>query len=140
MKTILHFLKAGKDWGSYYEYESRCYRDVTSTMITDNMKPVQPDNWFTEEISTNSLPDAGLSKLLHFNFEDKLKDKDGVYVVKIQDTERYYISDSKLVSLSDIGIISKEDKHNIYVLPIQLKRQHLNQVLKFQLFLNIIKS
>ncbi|MEZ5023704.1 MAG: hypothetical protein R2728_10680 [Chitinophagales bacterium] len=50
---------------------------------------------YEQEMETENLPSLGISKLLHIDFEDKLKDKEGVYVVKVQDNEKYYISDSK---------------------------------------------
>ncbi|MEZ5002783.1 MAG: MG2 domain-containing protein [Chitinophagales bacterium] len=118
--NLLHFLQRGKDWGSYYDYESDTrdyhYYDYRYYETSDVGQLV-----YEQEMTTDQLPSQGISKLLHIDFEDKLKDKEGIYVIKVQDNEKYYISDSKLISLSDIGLISKEDKNSIYVFTNSIK-------------------
>lgn len=112
--NLLHFLNRGKSWDSHYHYDRETrnseYYDY-QYYSTDGMGQLVHE----EVLQTDQLPSIGINKMLKINFKDKLADKDGVFVVQIEDEDKFYISDSKLISLSDIGIITKEDKDNIYV-------------------------
>ena len=59
---------------------------------------------------TDDLKDYGHSKLLNIDFEDKFKEFKGIYVVQVEDNDRIWLQDSKIISLSDIGLIVKQDK------------------------------
>ena len=61
-------------------------------------------------ISTAGLPRENGLHLLHLNFKElefqgPLK---GLYVVQVQDTERRYLRESKLVAVTDVGLIVKQ--------------------------------
>jgi uncharacterized protein YfaS (alpha-2-macroglobulin family) len=110
--NLLHFLSRGKEYGYYYNYDEDNY-DYHNYYFYETSDVGQLIH--EEDVSTESLDEFGISKILHLDFADKLQDKDGIYVIKIQDTEKYYISDSKMLSLSDIGLIAKQDKNNLFV-------------------------
>ncbi|HEY8388227.1 MAG TPA: MG2 domain-containing protein, partial [Parasegetibacter sp.] len=76
---------------------------------------------YEKEISVAELPQYGNSRLLHFNFADKVPDFKGVYHIVIRSTEDYWISDSRLVSLSDIGLIAKEGEDRLFVFANSIK-------------------
>lgn len=76
---------------------------------------------YEKEIDTRSLPKLGGSRLFHFNISDEVKDFNGIYHVQIQSTEDYWLKDSRFISLSDIGLISKEGKDKILVFANSIK-------------------
>jgi uncharacterized protein YfaS (alpha-2-macroglobulin family) len=110
--NLLHFLYRGKEYGYYYNYDDENY-DYHSYYYYETSDVGQLIH--EEDISTESLDEIGISRLLNLDFTDKLQDKDGIYVIKVQDSDKYYISDSKMISLSDIGLIAKQDKNSLYV-------------------------
>ena len=76
---------------------------------------------YEREIETRSLPKYGNSRLFKFNVEDRLADFKGIYHIKVRSTEDYWISDSRFISKSDIGLIAKEGKDKIFVFANSLK-------------------
>lgn len=95
--------------GEYYEYSS--YSDATLGDVI-----------YEKEIDTRSLPKSGGGRLLNFSqFEDRLPDFKGVYHVMIRSTEDYWVKDSRYISLSDLGLITKEGLDKIYVFTNSLK-------------------
>lgn len=91
--------------GEYYEGEGAYY----------NNESVLGDVIYEKEIDTKNLPRYGNSRLFKLNIEDKLKDFKGIYHIKIQSQEDYWRSESRFVSLSDIGLIAKETNNRILV-------------------------
>jgi alpha-2-macroglobulin len=77
---------------------------------------------YEKEIDTRSLPKSGAGRLLNFSqFEDRLPDFKGVYHIVIRSTEDYWVKDSRYISLSDLGLISKEGEGKIFVFTNSLK-------------------
>lgn len=77
---------------------------------------------YEKEIDTRSLPKSGNGRLLNFSqFEDRLSDFKGVYHVMIRSSEDYWVRDSRFISLSDLGLITKEGKDKIFVFTNSLK-------------------
>jgi alpha-2-macroglobulin len=70
---------------------------------------------YEKEIDTRSLPKYGNSRLFKFNPEDRLADFKGIYHIKIRSTKDYWESDSRFISMSDLGIIAKEAKDKMVV-------------------------
>ncbi|HUR66030.1 MAG TPA: MG2 domain-containing protein [Chitinophagaceae bacterium] len=85
---------------------------------------------YEKEIDTRSLPKAGAGRLLNFSqFEDRLPDFKGVYHVVIRSTEDYWVKDSRFISMSDLGLITKEGTDKIYVFANSIKSaEPLNSV------------
>ena len=73
------------------------------------------DMVYEEEISTNSLPYRGANRILTLDFEDKLAEHPGIYVLEIRSDEDYWLRATKMISISDIGLIVKEGKSFISV-------------------------
>ncbi|MBI3235821.1 MAG: alpha-2-macroglobulin family protein, partial [Bacteroidetes bacterium] len=74
-----------------------------------------------KEYETKDLSKYGNSKLLHIN-PDKLTQYKGVYLFVVTSLdENTYISDAKLVSVSDVGTIAKRSKDEIYVFANSIK-------------------
>lgn len=76
---------------------------------------------YEKEIDTRTLPKYGGSRLFNFNVDDRLKDFNGIYHLRIQSTEDYWLNDSRFISLSDIGLIAKEGKEKMLVFANSIK-------------------
>lgn len=76
---------------------------------------------FEKEIETRTLPKHGNSRLFRFNPEDRLADFKGIYHIKIRSLEDYWVSDSRFISMSDLGLIAKEAKDKIVVFANSIK-------------------
>ena len=68
------------------------------------------------------LPKSGAGRILNISqFEDRLPDVKGIYHVMIRSTEDYWVSDSRFISFSDIGLIAKKGKDKLYVFANSIK-------------------
>lgn len=112
--NIYAFKKNGYNWGYHDDYDE----------ATDNYSYHDYQYYDTEDVgelifekkyNTDDLKDYNHAKLLNIDFEDKLKNFKGIYVVKVEDNDRVWLQDSKIISLSDIGLIVKNDNKNVHV-------------------------
>ena len=112
--NLQEFLRRGKSdryhWGEDYDISYEYYR-------TGNIG----QKVYSEEINVTDLQSLGARKLLNISFEDKLPDFQGIYIISLRDNERNWLTDSKIVALSDIGLISKQEKDRIYVFANSIK-------------------
>ncbi len=97
------------------EYEGDYYEDYTNADIS------MGDVIYEKEIETRLLPKYGNSRLFKFNVEDRLADFKGIYHIKVRSAQDYWISDSRFISKSDIGLIAKEGRDKIFVFANSLK-------------------
>jgi hypothetical protein len=79
------------------------------------------DVLYDKEIDTRSLAKSGSFRLLNFNISDKLPEFKGIYHVSVRSTTDYWVSDSRFISLSDIGLIAKEGRDKFYVFANSIK-------------------
>jgi alpha-2-macroglobulin len=70
---------------------------------------------YEKEIDTRSLPKYGAGRLLKFDVEDRLSNFKGIYHIKVRSSSDYWISDSRFISKSDIGLIAKEGREKMVV-------------------------
>ncbi|MBA2746638.1 MAG: alpha-2-macroglobulin family protein, partial [Flavisolibacter sp.] len=85
-------------------------------------EPTAGDVIYSKDIDTRSLPKSGGGRLLNISqFEDRLPDVKGVYHVMIRSVESYWVSDSRFISFSDIGLISKHGKDKMLVFANSIK-------------------
>ncbi|MGZ8558179.1 MAG: alpha-2-macroglobulin family protein [Chitinophagaceae bacterium] len=88
----------------------------------NNSDAMLGDVIYEKDIDTRSLPKSGAGRLLNFSqFEDRLPDFKGVYHIVIRSAEDYWVKDSRFISLSDIGLITKEGQDKIYVFANSIK-------------------
>lgn len=111
--NISQFINRGKRWGSYYNYTEEGYYDYYDYRFYEISDAGQLI--YEMDYKVSALAEGPNGKLLHLDFMDELPDFKGIYVVQVQDKEKYYISDSKLLSFSDIGLIAKQDPKDLYV-------------------------
>jgi len=57
----------------------------------------------------------GKLRLLNLNFEDILDEYNGLYILEVKHPKKRYLTSSQIISLSDIGMITKVGKDAIYV-------------------------
>lgn len=76
---------------------------------------------YEKEIETRTLPKSGSARLFNFNIDDKLPEFKGIYHIKIKSSEDYWVSDSRFISLTDLGLIAKEGSDKIFVFVNSLK-------------------
>ncbi len=82
-----------------------------TTYKTENLG----DTIFHKDYETAKLPGLNAARVLHLDFQDKIKGYNGVYVITVASKDHYWVQQSKILSISDIGMIVKEEKNNIYV-------------------------
>jgi uncharacterized protein YfaS (alpha-2-macroglobulin family) len=77
---------------------------------------------YSKEIDTRTLPKSGAGRLLNFSqFEDRLPEFKGIYHVVIRSTKDYWVRDSRFISLSDLGLITKEGSDKVFVFVNSIK-------------------
>ncbi|HYF31398.1 MAG TPA: MG2 domain-containing protein [Chitinophagaceae bacterium] len=76
---------------------------------------------YEQEIDTRSLPKRGASRVFNFNIADRLNDFKGIYHIRVRSTDDFWVSDSRYISLSDIGLIAKQGRDKIFVFTNSIK-------------------
>lgn len=79
------------------------------------------DVLYEQEIDTRSLPKRGASRIFNFNITDKLNDFKGIYHIRVRSSDDYWVSDSRFISMSDIGLIAKQGRDKIFVFTNSIK-------------------
>ena len=113
--NILGFSRRGKSWGYSYDEEDnwnefRYYR-------TGNFG----DEIYKEKFLAKDLPTKSGISLLKLDFEDIIKKYKGIYVVKVKSTDSEWLQDSKIISISDVGLIVKRVEDQILVFANSIK-------------------
>lgn len=75
----------------------------------------QSDEIWTKKIKTAELEKDGSYSILNLDFEDKLSKYNGIYTVQVRSTENRWLNDSRVIAISDIGIIAKRGKKQLFV-------------------------
>lgn len=70
---------------------------------------------FEKMIETSALTATNGGQLLSLNVADALSDLKGIYHVQIRSENDYWVSDSKLLSISDIGLVAREGAQEMFV-------------------------
>ena len=113
-----------EDYGDNYYYSS--YDQTT-----------MGDVIYEKEIDTRSLPRSGAGRLLNFSqFEDRLQDFKGIYHIMIRSTKDYWVRDSRFISLSDIGLITKQGEDKIFVFANSIKTTNAVDGVNISLYAN----
>jgi uncharacterized protein YfaS (alpha-2-macroglobulin family) len=110
--------------GRYYpqEFQSNNNSGGEDEMGYDDISSTVGDVIYEKEIDTRSLPQYGNSRLLNVDITDKIPDFKGIYHIMLRSVTDYWVRDSRLVSLSDIGLIAKEGKERILVFANSIKK------------------
>ena len=113
--NVMHFLKRDPDYDYHYEggdgddYSYREFRYYNYDGYGDLVSEKTYD--------ATRLPRDGNMRLLNLSLED-LNYNDGfkgVYILKIEDTERQWLQSSVIVSMSDLGLMVKQSRNRVSV-------------------------
>jgi uncharacterized protein YfaS (alpha-2-macroglobulin family) len=120
--NILHYLRRGQQYQSYGSYNYNNEGDDGEDDGYHYTDDYTADTTFGDvitrrDVSTTSLPMTGMTSLLDITPADIQADNThkGIYMVQVQDKKKPWIQDSKLLVVSDIGMIVKKGQNNIYV-------------------------
>ena len=110
--NIMSFLEQGHSWGyqSFEEDGNWQYYDYKYYNTEKYGKLI-----YEVEHDTKDLAKVGKTRLLNVDFADKLPQFEGIYVVKIEDMERNFVTASTVLAYSDIGLIVKQEENRIFV-------------------------
>ena len=101
--NILHFL-------NNYSYYYNDYYGYKPTYYTGNYG----DKLYSKKIKLNS--ERNWQNTFNINLNDVLNsDKKGLYTINVRSDDRRWLNDSKMVVISDLGIIAKKSEKNIIV-------------------------
>ncbi|MGB0885930.1 MAG: alpha-2-macroglobulin family protein [Chitinophagales bacterium] len=114
-------------YDSYYDdyyYDDYYYYNSSNQIIQDVV--------YEHTYEAADMVKAGSSRLLKINFEDKLKDYKGIYHIDIRSDDDRWLSDSRFISVSDLGIIAKDGKDymSVFVNAISTAESVQNAVIK----------
>jgi uncharacterized protein YfaS (alpha-2-macroglobulin family) len=73
------------------------------------------DTVYKQSFKTVKLPARNATRLLHLDFADRLRDRAGVYIVRVASKDHAWVQQSRVISLSDIGLIVKESGDKVHV-------------------------
>ena len=88
----------------------------------DYSQSMAGDVVYSKVIDTRSLPRSGSARILNLSqFEDRLPDVKGIYHVMLRSVDQYWVQDSRMISFSDIGLITKQGQEKIFVFANSIK-------------------
>jgi uncharacterized protein YfaS (alpha-2-macroglobulin family) len=103
----------------YASYNEEGYEGEYGSSYMDAMNG---DVVYSKDIDTRSLPKSGAGRLLNISqFEDRLPDAKGIYHVSIRSSQDYWVRDSRFISFSDIGLITKQGQNKMMVFANSIK-------------------
>jgi uncharacterized protein YfaS (alpha-2-macroglobulin family) len=78
------------------------------------------DPVFERTYDVKALPKQSGYHVLNLNFQDKLQSK-GLYVVRVASTDQKWLRDSRLMAISDVGLIAKQGLDEMVVVANSIK-------------------
>jgi uncharacterized protein YfaS (alpha-2-macroglobulin family) len=128
--NIIHYLRQNRwrdyDYYNNYEYEGEegdegeYYPSGDVYTYGDNNIEYFGDLVYERTFETRNLPKVSNANLLNLDLDDK-KTYKGIYLVEVSSVSSLYRHESKLVSISDIGLITKISDDDIYVFANSIK-------------------
>jgi len=114
--NLEQFMRREKDYNYSYdedEHEGHEYQYYQAENLGDTI--------YHQSYETSKLPKLNAARVLHLDFQDKIKSYNGIYILRVASKQQNWVQDSKIITLSDIGMIVKEEKDNIYVFANSIK-------------------
>ena len=109
--NLEHFMRTDQSDDYHYDEDNEEEGGQFQYYDTENLG----DTIFHQNYETNKLPAQNAARILNLNFQDKIKDYNGIYVIRVRSKDHNWVQQSKILSISDIGLIVKEEKDNMYV-------------------------
>ena len=115
--NIQAYMRNGQNYD--YCYEDNEYYDIYGYPFSEDYGRAV----MSREVDTRSLPKSGNIRLLNLNLEELNFNESykGFYLVKVESVDKRWLQDVLLVSLSDLGIIVKQGKEDVFVFVNSLK-------------------
>lgn len=104
--NLVHFLNNNSYYG-YYEYD---YYGYNPSLYTGNYGKILYEEKVNLQNSRNWLERIPIN--LDKAINSKLK---GIYTINVRSTEERWVNDSKMIAVSDLGIIAKKSKREMLV-------------------------
>ena len=123
-------MRQGKSWDWHYENDE--YHDSYAYSLDEDFgKQIS-----SREIDTRALPKKGNMRLLNLKTEEleMSSDMKGLYLIKAQSTEKEWLSDVQMVSVSDIGLVVKQGADEILVMARSIATAQPLQGVKIRFF------
>lgn len=113
--NILAFLRYENSDGWNSDYSDDYYYDDYDYYGGRMQTDLYGNVIFEKEYDTKSLEKAGYARVLHIDRLHTLEKFDGFYVVTVSSPDDRWMTESKIVSVSDIGLITKASDEEIMV-------------------------
>lgn len=111
--NILHYLRSGR-YSDYWYDEEGNYASTGSFVYNTYEVGAYADKVYDRQVETRDLAKQGSINLLNLSFDD-LGAQKGIYLVSIASTDDRWINATKLVALSDVGMIVKHSDNELVV-------------------------
>lgn len=120
--NILHYMRGKRwtDWDYYYDEEGNEEYSPTGYNYSSDEEGYYSDIIEDKKIEVASMQKLGNNLLLPLNFNDPNKSK-GIFLVDISSDLNYWLRETKLISISDIGLIVKRGADHITILSNSLE-------------------
>ncbi|KAA5545024.1 alpha-2-macroglobulin family protein [Adhaeribacter rhizoryzae] len=111
--NILRVLREGKQYNGHYDEEADEYNEWSYYPVDET----NGNTIFEREYDTKSLQKQGNAYFLNLSLNDLDFDSEfkGLYVLTVTSTDKKWLGDSKIISVSDIGLIAKQGRNEVLV-------------------------
>ncbi len=106
----------GKTYDGSYDEATQEYNSWEDYANVDDFG----DPVFRKVIDTKGLPKSNGASLLNLDFQDKLTGK-GLYIVRVISTDQKWLRDSRMIAISDIGLIAKMSDDALFLMANSIK-------------------
>lgn len=100
--------------GTYYDYHYDREEEEGSSFEYYETGDLG-DTIFSRVYETNKLPRKNAASVLHLDFQDRISNYNGVYVLCVKSRDHFWVQQSKIMSVSDIGLIVKQGDDGVHV-------------------------
>jgi uncharacterized protein YfaS (alpha-2-macroglobulin family) len=108
--NLAQLMRKGSSYDYEYDYDSEDGGSF-DYYNTENLG----DTVYSGDFQCNKLPGQNAMRVLNLDFVDKLRERNGIYVITVADKDHYWVQSSKIISLSDIALIVKQERDAMYV-------------------------
>lgn len=101
---------------SYWDYDYDDYEDYGRTRrYREDYNGVYSDMVSEQTIETANIPTINGQKALNIQIPEQNKSYKGIYFIKVSSADELYLNATKLVSMSDVGIMAKRMENKVLV-------------------------
>ncbi|WP_031528513.1 alpha-2-macroglobulin family protein [Dyadobacter crusticola] len=110
--NILNYIRQNR-WKEYGEVDNT-WQETGAFQYSDDWESNLSDVLVFKNVDTENLPKSKGVTALNIALPDENK-RQGIYLVTVRSTNEAYLSATKLISISDIGLIAKQGKDELWV-------------------------